>query len=136
MTDRMSITFRAPAEWITLNQRLHWADRARRVKSWRRAAELHAHKYTRRPRVRRLAHEPGALASPSFVRVTFGVRDPGRRRDPHNYMPTVKAIIDGLVDAGVWPDDTAEWVTVHDSQFERAATRSVTVDIWPREAQP
>jgi len=45
---------------------------------------------------------------PSFVRVTFGVRDPGRRRDPHNYMPTVKAIIDGLVDAGVWPDDTPE----------------------------
>jgi crossover junction endodeoxyribonuclease RusA len=130
MTDRMSITFRAPAEWLTLNQRLHWADRARRVKSWRRAAALHARKT-------RPGAGPCALEMlPSFVRVTFGVRDPGRRRDPHNYMPTVKAIIDGLVDAGVWPDDTAEWVTVHDSQFERAATRTVTVDIWPREAQP
>lgn len=32
------------------------------------------------------------------------------RRDPHNYFPTVKAIIDGLVDAQLWPDDNPAWV--------------------------
>lgn len=34
-----------------------------------------------------------------------------RRRDPHNYCGTiVKAIIDGLIHAGAWPDDTPEYV--------------------------
>jgi len=38
-----------------------------------------------------------------------------RRRDPHNYIGTVvKWTIDGLVQAGVWPDDTAEYVKVTD----------------------
>jgi hypothetical protein len=27
-------------------------------------------------------------------------------------MPTVKAIVDGLVDAGVWPDDNSDSVVV------------------------
>lgn len=33
---------------------------------------------------------------------SFGDR---RRRDVHNFMPTVKAAIDGLTDAGLWIDD-------------------------------
>lgn len=28
-----------------------------------------------------------------------------RRRDPANWYPSVKALIDGFTDAGVWPDD-------------------------------
>lgn len=28
-----------------------------------------------------------------------------RRRDPHNFMPTLKAMVDGFVDAGILPDD-------------------------------
>lgn len=36
-----------------------------------------------------------------------------RRRDPHNYVGTVvKSMIDGLVSAGLWPDDNPEWVSV------------------------
>ena len=27
------------------------------------------------------------------------------RRDPHNYMPTLKAMVDGFIDAGILPDD-------------------------------
>ena len=34
-----------------------------------------------------------------------------RRRDPSNLMPTQKAAVDGLVLAGVVPDDTPEFVT-------------------------
>jgi crossover junction endodeoxyribonuclease RusA len=33
-----------------------------------------------------------------------------RRRDPGNWSPTAKAAIDGLVDAGVVPDDNSERV--------------------------
>lgn len=36
------------------------------------------------------------------------------RRDPHNWYPTVKAIVDMIVLAGVWPDDTPEWVKTHE----------------------
>lgn len=31
-----------------------------------------------------------------------------RRRDPHNYHATMKPIVDRLVQAGLWPDDTPE----------------------------
>lgn len=51
---------------------------------------------------------------PIAVQVTLPFRS-GRRRDPHNYTGTVvKAIVDGLKDAGLVPDDTPEWVTVLD----------------------
>ena len=43
-------------------------------------------------------------------RVTVAVAYPtAARADPDNAAPTVKAIIDGLVDAGVWPDDNSRW---------------------------
>jgi len=60
-----------------------------------------------------------------------------RRRDPHNYTSTtIKAVIDGLVDAGVIPDDTPEWATILDSTV--SVTRDprtalvATVTIQPR----
>lgn len=40
------------------------------------------------------------------LRLVAWLRFPdARRRDPHNYMPTLKAMVDGFVDAGVLPDD-------------------------------
>ena len=36
-----------------------------------------------------------------------------QRRDPHNYVGTVvKWMVDGLVQANLWPDDTPEYVKV------------------------
>jgi Holliday junction resolvase RusA-like endonuclease len=47
---------------------------------------------------------------PALVRVHIPFTQ-NRRRDPHNYCGTVvKAIIDGLVKAGAWEDDTPEYV--------------------------
>lgn len=57
-----------------------------------------------------------ALAAkvPAFQRIhVFYVVHPatkGRRRDPGNWSPTAKAGIDGLVDAGVVPDDNSDRV--------------------------
>ena len=40
------------------------------------------------------------------LRIVAWLRFPdSRRRDPHNYMPALKAMVDGFVDAGVLPDD-------------------------------
>lgn len=62
------------------------------------------------------------------------------RRDAHNYTGTVvKAVVDGLVRAGIVPDDTPEWVTVLDSEFsiqrDRAEPLTATVRIRPRETR-
>ena len=46
---------------------------------------------------------------PCEVRVI--VNPPSRRRiDPANFYPTVKPLIDGMTDAGMWTDDNAEIV--------------------------
>ena len=89
--------FHPPATAITLNQRHHWAAHARLVKEWRTAGMLYARKA-------RIGPQP-----PSRIAVTLPVTG-RRRRDPHNWTPTVKAIVDGLVDAGVIRDDSGEFV--------------------------
>lgn len=70
---------------------------------------------------------------PCVVSVALPVKDK-RRRDPHNYFATVKPIVDGLVDAGLWPDDTPEWVTTVEPTLVPGAT-SVVVTLTPREAE-
>lgn len=61
-----------------------------------------------------------------------------RRRDPHNYYPTVKAIIDGIVQAGVWPDDNPDWVHTNEPTLRVAKgnvwRERVYVRLVPREA--
>ena len=100
---RHLIDFDQPAQLLSLNRKMHWAAKADLVRHWRRAAFVAA----RNARVEPLP--------PCVVNVTFHVAQ-RRRRDPHNFIATVKPI-DGLVDAKVWPDDTGEWVAVVDPTF-------------------
>lgn len=83
----------APEAWLSSNDRWHWAKRARVTKAWREAAAWRA-----------IAGKlPIGL---SRVSITASVhRADNRRADAHNRLPTIKAAIDGLVDAGVIPDD-------------------------------
>jgi hypothetical protein len=118
----VTITFPEPAERLMSNDKLHWAVRARRVRVWRQMARVAAHQ----PRTDRV---PLPL-SPCYVRVTFPVKV-NRRRDSDGAAPTVKAIVDGLVDAGCWPDDTPEWVETLGSRFAKGATE-VVVELIPR----
>lgn len=112
-----SFCFDPPAKAITLNQRNHWAANARLVKEWRTAGWVYA-------RQAKIGPQP-----PSRVTVTFPVSG-NRRRDPHNWTPTVKAIVDGLVDAGVWPDDNSDWVATVEPVLDATATQ-VVVTISP-----
>lgn len=90
-------TVRVAAQWwLTSNGRYHWADRARRTKALRAMAaaqcrRLHIH--TEAP-----------------VHVIAEITYRGGRVDPANAYPTIKAIVDGMTDAGVWPDDDSRWV--------------------------
>lgn len=80
--------------WLTANQRLHWSTRMRRTRMLRAYAASEA-------RIHGLA---GSRLGPSIVTAMIGYPTKGRA-DPTNAEPTVKAIIDGLVDARVWDDD-------------------------------
>lgn len=121
--ETVTIAFPPPADRLSMNGRYHWRVRSARTKAWRTVAYMTA--------CERFGFQRPARRKPMFVRVTFPVKD-NRRRDADNPAPTVKAIVDGLVDAGVWPDDTPEWVETLGSRFKKGAT-VVTVELIPRE---
>lgn len=80
------------SEWLSANGRFHWAAKARRTKTLRQRG-FWAAKQTKASRHDRL-HVTAFIQYPT-----------GGRADPANSAPTVKALIDGMVDAGVLPDD-------------------------------
>lgn len=85
---------------LTENQRLHWARKAkltREIRTW--AGVLF--------RTARFAGVPDE--HPLTVELTWFVND-RRKRDEENTIPTYKAICDGLVDAGIVPDDTPRYM--------------------------
>ena len=96
MTVRLIIPI-PPNEWLTANGRLHWRDKARRTKLLRSRARVHA------------------ADAPELDRadVLAVIRYPRTgRQDPANSAPTVKALIDGCVDAHMLPDDDAKHLPV------------------------
>ncbi len=86
--------------WLSLNQRMHFRERSAKTSKIRAEACK------------------AAKATPFFpfgrvrVRVIFHAPDK-RRRDfvSGNWLPTIKACLDGLTDAKVWPDDNDRVIT-------------------------
>ena len=80
---------------ITANDKPHWGVRARLTKQLRQWGYL-------------LGREGEGVArlglTHARVEVEFAYPD-RRRRDRSNLAPTVKALMDGLIDAGLLPDD-------------------------------
>lgn len=112
--------------WISANNRLHWSAEADRIATWRQVAGWAA----------KAAKLPAL--GPSRV-VAELVMHPRRtaRLDPGNYAPTAKAVVDGLLDARIWPDDNHAWVLGPDMRLstERAATmqtEALRLLIWGR----
>lgn len=91
-TPGQCLEFLAPAKLISSNQRLHHYLRNSLTQTWRQAAFVYARHAKLRPLQR--AH----------IVIHVGFPD-GRKRDINNYQLTGKAIIDGLVDYGLLPDD-------------------------------
>ena len=101
----MEITFEAPAKpWSTNEDRnLHYMERRGLIDAWKDATIYAYISHMNKAGLGRRLH-------PMFVTVTIPFPR-NRRRDPHNYCGTVvKAVIDGLVLAGAWEDDTPEYV--------------------------
>lgn len=84
------------AMWLSSNQRNHWREAARRTADMRAIAK-HA------------AREAAPVAWPVNCDVSVGLPT-ARRFDPHNAAPSLKACLDGIVDAGVLPDDSSDHI--------------------------
>lgn len=83
---------------LNLNDRMHWAQKAKITKDIRARARL----------VARSVGLPKGCNDVS-VRIVYRPRDK-RRRDPSNLLLTQKPVLDGLVDYGLIPDDDPEHV--------------------------
>ena len=79
-------------QMLTANQRLHWRTISARTVILRNLGAILTRQAKAAPMTR--AH--------CTVTVTFPDR---RRRDVANWAPTVKALVDGCVQAGLLPDD-------------------------------
>lgn len=91
-------TIDIPREWwLSSNQRLHWAAKAKRTKAVRHAAMI--------------AARNAQLPTFQTVAVCAWIGYPRNgTADPSNAAPLVKAALDGCTDAAIWPDDNSEHV--------------------------
>lgn len=96
--DRVVVTLDLPRRALSPNGRLHWMTRAKLVRGLRVAARLTACQELRCER---------PCWSRARLQATFFWPD-RRRRDPDNAAAMLKPAIDGLVDAGLILDDSAE----------------------------
>lgn len=121
-----SITFPRPTKaLLSLNDRTHRARKASDVRAWRAATRLAVYQ----------AGLMNVAQDPSIVCCTFDVIG-NRRRDPSNFIATIKAVVDSLVtDCGWWLDDTPEYVAVVEPELiviGRLAQPTVTVTLVQR----
>lgn len=105
-----TLRIQAPAPFINANQRQHRLAIRGNIKLWRDAAHIYA-KAARLPSLQR-AHITATLHFPTK-----------RQRDVHNWMPTIKAIVDGLVDYGLLPDDSDDYLVGPDLRPGEPITR-------------
>jgi len=120
------LTFPAPNRPLSINQtnRMHWAERRRVLKPWKDIAAL-----TWKQQGRAVAAELDGQKVLVVVSLPFATK---ARRDPHNYIGTVvKAIIDGLVAAGMKPDDTPEYIRVAEPALVVSKDAQVRIRLEP-----
>ena len=102
------------SSWLSSNQRLHWAKKARRTKAIRGLAAWEARKVAPAEPIQQ-AHVLATIHYPT-----------NRRIDPANAYPSVKACLDGITDAGVFPDDSAKHVLGPDMRLgEKTGTKGL-----------
>lgn len=105
----VTFTVHKPGPLLSLNDRGN--DHGRGNANWRDAAFWWAKQNQLRCR---------DAIGPVEIWVEFGTSRPNQRRDPHNFIKTVKAICDGFTRAAVWEDDDAKHVHTVEPSFTNA----------------
>lgn len=106
---------------LSANDKMHWAARSRITKQLRQWGYL-------------LGREGEGVArlglTHARVEMEFAYPD-RRRRDRSNLAPTVKAIMDGLIDAGLLPDDADRFLDgPHTVIADRLAVKRLGVPMY------
>lgn len=105
------------SEWLNSNDRTHWAVRYRASQKLRVDATIIA-----------LANIKNKYQKIHVLAYTHKTHN--RKYDAHNLMPTLKPIIDGIVKAGVIPDDTNDHLIGPDlRQGNKTLTPKITLHI-------
>lgn len=108
-----ALRFKLPTPLVlNANAREHWAAKARKTRDLRQLAALKARTLPTMDRAHLLVH--------------VGWPDK-RRRDADNIRPTLKALIDGIVDAGVLPDDSDAHLIGPDCRTHIAGVRGFLI---------
>lgn len=111
----LEITIPAPATFINSNDRRHRMAEAKLTKAWRQAAWA-------------ACQNIGPLNWP--VQITATIWKPrANRYDPGNLYPTAKACLDGVVDAGLLPDDDHKHVIGPDMRHGGKGPASLVLKI-------
>lgn len=118
MIGSMTLEGFRPGALMNMNDRPHWRAKAELTKEWKNAAFWIA----KQNRCQPLAHFPVTVTC-IFDRKSTG------RIDPHNYYPTVKALMDGLTMAGLWPDDDSTHVKTLEPVFIKGEGRRFRITI-------
>ena len=84
-----------PDSELGSNGRLHWAVKARKVKQLREYVGY----------VARENAPPEPITGPVVLTISVGWPKGRKRHDDDNMVSLMKAVIDGLTDAGFWADD-------------------------------
>lgn len=113
------------AQWLSSNQRLHWAPKAKRT-AWIRNT------------FRGLS--AGHMPIERHVHIVAHIGYPtAAKADPANAYPSVKAAVDGCVTAGLLVEDSHEWVTGPDMRRDHTkaprGTHTVRLEIIERSAE-
>lgn len=107
----------APCAWINSNQRLHRMQTAKLTAIWKQAGVVAAH-----------GHEPITVP----VHITAHIYKPrAGRYDPNNLWPSIKALVDGLVTAGLLVDDDHQHVIGPDMRHGGKGDAAIRLEIRP-----
>jgi hypothetical protein len=102
--------FPKPDEYLNLNDRRYRTLHTQVKNSWNTAAWAYGTNAKRQ-------HGPLPADRRIEILVVFGTNKPNQRRDPHNWFPTVKAIIDGFVAACLLVADDSRHVQTLEPEF-------------------
>ncbi len=112
--------FEPPAPLVSMNRTKgqHWSRYEKMCKPWWEAGYFYA--------CEALPGGPAARRLDGLWRVSTLFPQGRAAHDPANLIATVKPLVDGMVKANLWPDDTAEFVTVAEPRQSKA-TQDVIV---------
>lgn len=122
----ISIEYKAPTRPLSINEsnRLHWAERRRRLKPYENATINAFRKLDKKQKDLLKNHKIKISVTITFAK--------NARRDPHNYVSTVcKVIVDALIFEGLAKDDTSNFITVDEPVIRIDKDEKIIIDLIP-----